>query len=507
MIPDFAFSMLEFLIGLRNPHNDEEVKKYHTKMLRKKVKKAYKTPYYHKIIDKRMNELGINNFKEFIKMIKSPEDFQSLIPITERSELEKHSKEMTLKPLEKLIDTHTSGTTTNRSVSYFLSKRDIAVVGLSFIELYSKAGLKRTDKIAIVLPHTSSLSNADGKLQVVFPNAKFFDLENIKEEDIKEIVTYDGIHSYTNIPAQLFRKYEKIISELKSNGEINIKAIIGGGDFLAPGVKSEVKRILGREVMFANQYGGVESQGLTYVCKNENTHVISKYYFIELRQLPREYFDSRINDLAVLAESFGLNKTSSKIKELIGRDLEEIINELGNINNNELKKQINDVRDNFIKAKKGLIGELLTTNLFSNGMTLLRYPTGDVVELINCDCDDKINQPIRMIGRVKGLKKHVDVNSIINIVHQSNSYKEGMISGKGYIEYEMGELKPIINIYLEKGPGFINNDLVINDFKRTINNSDEYALMVGAGGAWSIWELRIHLIDEYKPVKWRVIIK
>ncbi len=495
----------------------EELNKYQLKMFKKKIKKAYKkTSYYKRIIDDILNKEKIS-LNDLLKRIKTIEDI-NIIPITERSDLQEHGKEMINNKydLNELIMTHTSGTTTNKPLYFYLSYKkhrinDVIKGGLLLLDIFHKFNIDYNDKISIILPGGSSLNNMNGKIQKIFPNMDFFDLDNITKEDIISILNHDVLHTYTNIPAQLFKKHEDDINEfLNNNGKSNIKIILGAGDFLASGAKKEIKRILRSDnLIIANLYSAIEAQNLTHFCNHFTTHTNSPY-LIELRELPIDYYKTRIENIKQIAEENNLTDVVSSLENIKYESLDGIIKELSNIKSNSIINQhISDIITLIKKANNGVVGELIVTNLLFDGMIVLRYAIGDVVELINCDCNEPY-PALKMLGRVKGLNKHIEVNSIIDIIYQSKAYKNGWISGKGFIEYEMGELKPIINIYLEKGLKFDDNitkELISNDFFETISKSNDYSLKFGIKKEWSIWDINIKLIDNYEPVKWRVIEK
>ena len=68
--------MLNRILGIKSDFSNlKEVEKYQVKKLKKKLKIAYTTPYWHETLDTICNETNIN-FEELINNINSISDFQ-----------------------------------------------------------------------------------------------------------------------------------------------------------------------------------------------------------------------------------------------------------------------------------------------------------------------------------------------------------------------------------------------------------------------------------------------
>src|SRR6056297_2135684 len=117
LIDKLAYKTLKKVLNLREEFKTtQEIEEYQLSKLKKKLKHAYKkSNYWHEKITQWSQEYN-KTPKEFIKEIKSTKDYTKKIPVTTREEISKHGREMTTKSLDKLIETQTSVTSTNKSL-------------------------------------------------------------------------------------------------------------------------------------------------------------------------------------------------------------------------------------------------------------------------------------------------------------------------------------------------------------------------------------------------------
>ncbi|HLE05985.1 MAG TPA: hypothetical protein VI790_01405, partial [Candidatus Nanoarchaeia archaeon] len=450
-----ATFMLNRILGIKSDFSNlKEVEKYQVKKLKKKLKIAYTTPYWHETLDTICNETNIN-FEELINNINSISDFQKIVPETTRQVLSDNGSKMTTKPLSELVEMHTSGTSTNKPVSVYSTSLDMASMSLAMNNICVKGGLTQFSHIIALFPRESSIWNSDGKVQRVIPNMEFVDLNKVDNEGIIKLLQADGIYSYTNVYIGLFNKFRDVINDYKNKGgEIKLKALFGGGDFLAKGAIDEIRNILGTNITEFNPLISIEAPGVSYMCKKENIHLPNEFYFTEIKPLSEDYYKTRIENLSSLAKFYELTELEDLLKE--GSNLSNISKQLKEYlikNNNELAYETETLTELIDKGLNNRIGELLITNINSKGMHYFRYHTGDVAELVDCDCG-ALDKSIKMVGRVQLTEVHksIRVETVMNIVYTSNSFKTGKISSQpGHIKTYMDGRTRVIDVYLKKG--------------------------------------------------------
>jgi len=303
--------MLKKKFGVREFKSPEEIKSFWVKGMKKKIKYAYKTPYWREKFDELLKGRSLD---DFLKEIKTVDDFGK-IPETFREDL-KYSDKMVVGDLSNYILMSTGGTTSDPAKVYF-HPMDNAVIGLIFAQTYENMGVSQFGDAIMFFPKSSPVNRATS-LRKVLPNLKFipFGEEAISPETIERLLKADVVTSYTHVFPQLVNENRELIDKLKREGKVNIKLIISAGDFMPQRNVRMLKDILGNDINVANIVIANDAPGISYSCEKGNIHLASWAYIAELKP----HKESGSSEL-VITSLFG--KGSQLIRYHIG-DLAEI---------------------------------------------------------------------------------------------------------------------------------------------------------------------------------------
>ncbi|NMC05988.1 MAG: hypothetical protein GYA24_12300 [Candidatus Lokiarchaeota archaeon] len=410
--------------------------------LKTKIKKSLKTAYWNKQIMEICKAQNIT-VKQLLSRIKSTQDFIRLIPTTNRSTLDAFGKEMLVKPSAKHFEAHTSGTSTSNPITVYFSLLDVARMATSLVRNYEHMGVGQGGRLIGLMPQGSSISQGDGKIEIIMPHVKFIYFEKLTEAYVKEILAADSLYSYANIPIQMLTRYKPVVDECRKEGKINLRTILATGDFLPESSAVKLKEILGEHVRIYNPYNSIESLMSSYCCEKGTIHISSGYYFPEIAD------------------------------------------------------------DNH---------ELLMTPLCCESMHYFRYRSGDIVEKVNCTCNNP-DLAIKLIGRANAteLHKNLRVDTIQNIVFSSDPFKTGKIDGEsGIISTKLTSEGRMVDIYLKQGKNFVSGEenMIIKQLEETVSNSNEFAFKLLSTSTLKNWLVNFHVMEALPskvfPGKWKL---
>ena len=258
--------------------NDEKLRRYQDKHLRKMVKFAYTVPLYHDKYKKAgIHPEDINGIKDIKKLpMVSKYDFKKYYPDgIISSKINKN----------KLIEVSTSGTT-GKSLSMYVDMFDIVVGLFGYIRSLNEHGINwRKDKLSIIAdfaPHTVESGYIHRGLQpqigsnLFFKNIQWLDTNDPAEKVIEEIDKFkpDFIGGYTGMLGH--------IALLKDKGfgkDISPKVIASTGAPLSKALEELIEKTFNAPVF--ESYGSTESGPIAFQCKNGKYHVMSDFVYLE----------------------------------------------------------------------------------------------------------------------------------------------------------------------------------------------------------------------------------
>lgn len=248
----------------------EEIETYQFKKLRKVINSAYKTPYWNN----EFKELGITP-----NDIKSLDDFINKVPKTDRYIVEKHGDELLIPGTkDKLIEMHTSGSTTGKQLTFYHNKIGTGITTLVTIDrMFKVVGVKPTDNIVFLFPKESSIWNVEKIVTMYFPNLKFLDPRDL-EADIKKLSSVNAVYSYTHLPYAIFKKVGN--DDLIKNVTKDMKAFGLSGDVITEHEKEYLTKTTGAEVI--TPLTSIDCPFPTIFCQHGSHHLVPDSYFSEI---------------------------------------------------------------------------------------------------------------------------------------------------------------------------------------------------------------------------------
>ena len=258
--------------------NDEKLRKYQDKRIRKIVKFAYNVPLYHdkyKMEGIRPDDIkGVKDIKKLPTV--SKHDFKKYYPDGIVSS--KISK-------DKLIEVRTSGTT-GKSLSLYVDMFDIVAGLFGYIRSIREHGIDwRKDKLSIIAdfaPHTVESGYIHKGIQprfssnLFFKNMQWLNTNDPPEKVIEEINKFkpDFIGGYVGMLGHLALLKEKGLGK-----DINPRVIATTGSPLTDSLKELMKKSFNATIF--QSYGSTESGSIAFQCKNGNYHVMSDLVYLE----------------------------------------------------------------------------------------------------------------------------------------------------------------------------------------------------------------------------------
>jgi len=258
--------------------NDEELKKYQIKRLRKIVKFAYTVPLYH---------------DKYKKAIVHPDDIKSLedinkLPTVSKYDFKKYYPDGIISSKinkSKLIEVSTSGTT-GKSLTIYVDMFDIVVGLFGYIRSLNEHGINwRKDKLTIIAdfqPHTVESGYIHRGLQprlssnLFFKNIQWLNTNDNPEIVIKEINKFkpDFIGGYTGMLGHL-----SLLKEKGYGKNISPRVIASTGGPINKALRELIEKTFNVPVF--ESYGSTESGPIAFQCKNGGYHVLSDFVYLE----------------------------------------------------------------------------------------------------------------------------------------------------------------------------------------------------------------------------------
>ena len=258
--------------------NDEELKKYQIKRLRKIVKFAYTVPLYH---------------DKYKKAIVHPDDIKSLedinkLPTVSKYDFKKYYPDGIISSKinkSKLIEVSTSGTT-GKSLTIYVDMFDIVVGLFGYIRSLNEHGINwRKDKLTIIAdfqPHTVESGYIHRGLQprlssnLFFKNIQWLNTNDNPEIVIKEINKFkpDFIGGYTGMLGHL-----SLLKEKGYGKNIFPRVIASTGGPINKALRELIEKTFNVPVF--ESYGSTESGPIAFQCKNGGYHVLSDFVYLE----------------------------------------------------------------------------------------------------------------------------------------------------------------------------------------------------------------------------------
>ncbi|KYK30282.1 MAG: hypothetical protein AYK22_04045 [Thermoplasmatales archaeon SG8-52-3] len=279
--PIFLLKVLKsyfFEINRLRRLNDEKLRKYQDKRLRKMVKFAYTVPLYH---DKYKKE-GVH-----------PEDIRGIsdinkLPMISKHDFKKYYPDGIVSSKvnkNKLIEITTSGTT-GKSLSIYVDMFDIIAGLFGYVRSIREHGIDwRKDKITIIAdfaPHTVESGYIHKGIQPRFSSKLFFkNLQWLNTNDPPEKVI-EQINKFKPVFIGGYVGMLGHLALLKEKGfgkDISPKVIATTGSPLTNSLKEFL--IKSFDATIFQSYGSTESGSIAFECKNGNYHVMSDLVYLE----------------------------------------------------------------------------------------------------------------------------------------------------------------------------------------------------------------------------------
>ncbi len=335
----------------------EDVERVRLRRLRKQLKYCYSHSEFYR---RKFEEIGF-----LPGDIKTWEDFRKIPPLMDKEE-ERRSQQESMErfghpfgthlccPVEKIVVAKTTGGTTGLpTFSYSFTHHDVDRWNEGTARGYWLAGLRPGDRVAFCFPLSGGWAGSIVKTPLQYMGILCFDIG--AETPIEKIIEYAGIThpnvlmSTPSFAEVLIETYTKITGRPVS--ELGIKKLLLSGE---PGV-------------------GIPS----------------------IRKRMEETFGGKWNDyLMINSEGFSSSCTADEYQGLheVALDLsiwsEDLVDP-------DTKKPI--------EVKDGAIGEGLITSLDREGLPLIKYALGDIIQVFTKSCECEYPGPgnrIRHIGRL-----------------------------------------------------------------------------------------------------------
>ena len=258
--------------------NNEKLRKYQDKRLRKMVKFAYTVPlYYDKYKKAGVHPDDIKGIRDITKL-----------PIVTKNDFQKYYPDGIISPKvnkNKLIPISTSGTT-GKSLTIYVDMFDIVWGFFGGIRSLVEHGINwRKDKLTIIAdfaPHTIESGYVYGGINprlsstFFYKNIQWLNTNDPPEKVIKEINKFkpDFIGGYVGMLGHL------ALLKGKGHGKNISPRVIGStGASLTKTIKDLVEKTFNAPVF--ETYGSTESGPIAYHCKKNKFHIYSDFVHLE----------------------------------------------------------------------------------------------------------------------------------------------------------------------------------------------------------------------------------
>lgn len=259
--------------------DEDTLRVYRDKQLRKMVSRAFSTPLYHDIYTK----AGVSNDD-----IKTIEDLRKL-PIISKEDFKGYdAKGLVPKGADplSLIKVSTSGTT-GKSLSIYVDMYEIIMGLFGYLRTTNEYGFHwRKNKLSIIgdfAPHTAETGYVKRGLvpntlfPSIFKNIQWLDTNDPPEKVLDQLEGFkpDFIGGYTGMLGHL--------AVLRSQGQglsISPRVIASTGALLDPKLKDFIESMFDTEVF--EVYGATETGPIAFQCKQEKIyHIMSDLLHLE----------------------------------------------------------------------------------------------------------------------------------------------------------------------------------------------------------------------------------
>lgn len=242
-------------------------------------------------------------------------------------------------PFEKMVKSHSSGSTGKPLWTYFDKNTWVRKKYLSKLRTRMECGLKLGDKVAIFdTAPPAELAARNRKISFLTPalRVKFFSIFEETEKNLNQLIQW-GAHDIDSPPNHLFRMAQEM--ERKKLETPSVKKIFTSSEYLELNMRKFIEKAFGAEVF--DIYGCTEMKEIAWECeRHEGYH---------------------INEDDVIVEILHDNSP----------------------------------------AQPGEIGDIVLTDLSNKAMPLIRYRIGDRGLLVpgNCSCGRSFSRMVPAAGR------------------------------------------------------------------------------------------------------------
>ena len=258
--------------------NDEELRNYQNKQIKKMVKFAFTVPLYHDKYKKSgIYPDDINTIEDLKKIpTVSKDDFKNYYPNgIVSSKINKN----------KLIQVSTSGTT-GKILTIYVDMFDIVVGLFGYIRSLREHDINwRKDKLTIIAdfaPHTVETGYINRGLQsrlisnIFLKNMQWLNTNDPPEEVIKKIDNFkpDFIGGYIGMLGHL-----ALLKEKGFGKNISPRVVAATGAPLNLPLKNLIEKSFNAKIF--ESYGSTESGPIAFTCKNNKFHVMSDLVYLE----------------------------------------------------------------------------------------------------------------------------------------------------------------------------------------------------------------------------------
>jgi len=255
LISNLALNKIDSIPNIIPENFDQYVAKY--------CQNANKSNYYNNLF----NQVG---------MPQNIYEFQETMPIITRDILEKNTINFLNKdyPINKLTQTHTSGTSGNPLYLY-KSNNEMCIVQRDY-NLLKNLGMKNTDDMLVVASGGSSIMEAAKKYTFLFPNMVHADKKGM-QENINYLQKFKLVKSYTRFLLNFLKT-----NNFKKNPFTNLETLILMGEILTDKTKNEYYEYL-NNIELVNLFACVEFGYVAQSCEHGFFHPFNGFYIESLK--------------------------------------------------------------------------------------------------------------------------------------------------------------------------------------------------------------------------------
>jgi len=258
--------------------NDEELRNYQNKQIKKMIKFAFTVPLYHDKYKKSgIYPDDINTIEDLEKIpTVSKHDFKNYYPNgIVSSKINKN----------KLIQVSTSGTT-GKILTIYVDIFDIVIGLFGYIRSLKEHDINwRKDKLTIIAdfaPHTVETGYINKGLQnrlisnIFLKNIQWLNTNDPPDEVIKKIDNFkpDFIGGYVGMLGHL-----ALLKEKGFGKNISPRVVAATGAPLTLPLKNLIEKSFNAKIF--ESYGSTESGPIAFTCKNNKFHVMSDFVYLE----------------------------------------------------------------------------------------------------------------------------------------------------------------------------------------------------------------------------------